>query len=62
MDRSAISRTNGGFSPPPAGATSTSSSTTSSGAAFDKAVRHYTEAFETRARALYGAPSAVPHP
>jgi coenzyme Q-binding protein COQ10 len=32
------------------------------GAAFDKAVRHYTEAFETRARALYGAPSAVPHP
>ena len=26
------------------------------GAVFDKAVRKYTEAFEARARALYGAP------
>jgi coenzyme Q-binding protein COQ10 len=30
------------------------------GAVFDKAVRHYAEAFEARARALYGAPSAAP--
>jgi coenzyme Q-binding protein COQ10 len=29
------------------------------GAAFDKAVRHYTEAFEERARVLYGAAPAV---
>lgn len=29
------------------------------GAAFDKAVRSYTEAFETRARALYGATPAA---
>lgn len=28
------------------------------GAAFDKAVRSYTDAFEARARALYGAPGA----
>jgi coenzyme Q-binding protein COQ10 len=28
------------------------------GAVFDKAVRKYTEAFEARARAVYGAPSA----
>ncbi len=27
------------------------------GAVFDKAVRKYTEAFEARARALYGAPA-----
>ena len=32
------------------------------GAAFDKAVRHYAEAFEARARALYGAERpAAPH-
>jgi len=30
------------------------------GAVFDKAVRHYAEAFEARARLLYGAPSRVP--
>jgi coenzyme Q-binding protein COQ10 len=30
------------------------------GAVFDKAVRHYTEAFEARARALYRAPLASP--
>jgi coenzyme Q-binding protein COQ10 len=29
------------------------------GAVFDKAVRKYTEAFETRARALYGAPAGT---
>jgi len=29
------------------------------GAAFDKAVRHYTEAFEGRARTLYGTPAGV---
>jgi coenzyme Q-binding protein COQ10 len=29
------------------------------GAAFDKAVRHYTEAFEQRARLVYGPPAAV---
>jgi coenzyme Q-binding protein COQ10 len=29
------------------------------GAAFDKAVRSYTEAFEARARALYGSPAGV---
>jgi coenzyme Q-binding protein COQ10 len=28
------------------------------GAVFDKAVRHYTEAFEERARLVYGTPSA----
>jgi coenzyme Q-binding protein COQ10 len=28
------------------------------GAVFDKAVRRYTEAFEERARAVYGTPSA----
>jgi coenzyme Q-binding protein COQ10 len=27
------------------------------GAVFDKAVRHYTQAFEARARAVYGAPT-----
>lgn len=29
------------------------------GAAFDKAVRSYTDAFEARARALYGSPAGV---
>lgn len=29
------------------------------GAAFDKAVRHYTEAFEERARLIYGPPGAA---
>ena len=29
------------------------------GAAFDKAVRSYTEAFETRARAVYGRPAST---
>lgn len=32
------------------------------GAAFDRAVRHYTEAFEARARAVYGVPSATGAP
>ena len=32
------------------------------GAAFDRAVRHYTGAFEARARALYGAPSSTRAP
>lgn len=31
------------------------------GAVFDKAVRHYTEAFEARARAIYPAPAVSPH-
>jgi coenzyme Q-binding protein COQ10 len=31
------------------------------GAVFDKAVRHYTDAFEARARAIYPAPAVSPH-
>ena len=32
------------------------------GAVFDKAVRKYTEAFEARARAVYGSPVEIPRP